>query len=190
MPIHLQFVFTFEDYLNANRLYAKSSLWMRLNYFLARIGLPIFGILFIAATFWAAKFIDSWPLLVFEFAIGLFLTFYPFYFRFKLKRCYDRTRMGSGERTFDFDDTIILLEEANAKSEVNWAAIKSFSEDKNSFLIYLAPAKMIMVPKRICPEPQLTELRDMCRRKITNPAPLNWQDSHSFVSWSVPKIWA
>lgn len=169
MTVHLHFDFNFDDYLNAQRLHAKSSWWLRINYLLARIGLPIFGIVIIAATLWAVKFIDSLPLLIFEFSIGLFLTFYPVYFRFKLKRCYVRTRIGSGERTFDFDDTIILLEEANAKSEVNWAAVRSFSEDENSFLIYLAPAKMIMVPKRICPEPQLTELHEMCRRNIAKP---------------------
>jgi hypothetical protein len=166
MNVHLHFAFIFDDYLNAQRLHAKSSWWLRINYFLARIGLPILGVIILGFNFWVAQFTRSWPLLVFEFAIGLFLTFYPVYFRFKLKRCYVRTRIGSGERTFDFDDKIILLEEANAKSEVNWAAVKSFSEDKDSFLIYLAPAKMIMVPKRICPEPQLTELRDMCQRNI------------------------
>ena len=166
MPVHLNFAFTFQDYFNAQKLHAKSSWWLRLNLFLAQIGLPILGVSIILFMLWAFRFIDSLPLVLFEFGIGLFLSFYPFYFRLRMKRCYNRILIGSGERTYDFDDSKILLEEANAKSEILWPAVRSFAEDKDSFLIYLAPAKLIMVPKRVCSEPQLSELREMCRRNI------------------------
>jgi hypothetical protein len=167
MPVHLHFTFTFEDYFKGQLLYAKSGWWTRMNYFLARIGAPILGAVILAGNFWLMRFAEPGPFMIINLSFGLFFTLYPLYFRFKLKRCYLRTRTGSGERTLDFNNEVIKTEEANAKSELNWAVVRSFSEDKDTFLLYLAPAKMVMIPKRICSESQLTELRDMLQRNIS-----------------------
>jgi hypothetical protein len=54
----------------------------------------------------------------------------------------------------------------NSKSELNWKAIKSFRENKRIFILYLAPARFIAIPKRVFSEAQIEELRTLLLRKI------------------------
>jgi hypothetical protein len=166
MQVQLQFNFTFEDYMNGQLLAATRSWWPRLNLFFAKWVIPAIGILNIILAFMIAGNGISWVVFGGMLCLGTYLTLYRFSYRLRLKRCYARTLIGSGLRKFDFTDEMITLEESNAKSEVQWAAVRSYLENKSIFLVFLAPAKMIMVPKRICTESQLSELRELCRRNI------------------------
>ena len=167
MSVHLKFDPTFDDYKNAQFLHLKSSTWLRINRFFAMIGNPIIGILLILLSVWLASLRISTPLMLFESAIGLYLVLYPLVFRRRLRRCYVRTRVGSGECTLNFSDELIAAEQAHAKSQIQWGAVSKFSEDTKSFLIYLAPAKFFYIPKRFCSDIQLTQLREMVARNIT-----------------------
>jgi hypothetical protein len=166
MPIHLQFTLTLEDYMHGQRLHAKKSWWPRLNYFLCLYGYPALGLAGILLAIYLFR--TATPLYVATGALGasLVLIGYRPYALFQLKRCYRRTRVGTGERTNVFDEASIRTESANTKGEIQWSAVRSISEDKNILLIYIAEAMMFMIPKRICPEPQLTELRELCQRSI------------------------
>lgn len=172
MPIHLQFTLTLEDYVNAQFLYTRRSWWMSLNYFLYLYGFPALGLLGLLSTIYLFQIGTQLYSMIAVLAASLFLICYRPYYFFRLKRCYTQTRIGSGESSYDFDETLIRLEENNAMSEIKWAAVRSIAEDKNTFLIYIARAKAIMVPKRVCPEPQLTELRELCQRGIAARAAL------------------
>jgi hypothetical protein len=74
--------------------------------------------------------------------------------------------MGDGSRVIDFDQNSIRANEANVKSEVEWAAIQSIKEDKNIMMLYLAPAKFVMIPKRARFEEQYSELQELFRQNI------------------------
>jgi hypothetical protein len=49
---------------------------------------------------------------------------------------------------------------------MEWKAIHYFREDKSVFLLYLAPAKFIAIPKRVCTEEKITELRSLLSRQV------------------------
>jgi hypothetical protein len=98
--------------------------------------------------------------------LGIFLLLYPAYMHFRLKQCYTRTRLGDGSRVIDFDQHSIKTNEANAKSEVGWVAIQFVREDKNVMMLYLAPAKFIMISKSACSVEQLNEIRGLFPRNI------------------------
>jgi hypothetical protein len=49
---------------------------------------------------------------------------------------------------------------------MEWKGIHYFREDKNVFLLYLAPAKFLAIPKRVCTEEQITEFRSLLSRQV------------------------
>ena len=69
--------------------------------------------------------------------------------------------------TFEFDDTGIRSTTQGTRGEIEWSAIRAVREDEKLLLIYLAPAKMFMIPKRVCTPGQLEELRQLCKSRIT-----------------------
>src|SRR5664279_5460645 len=149
MLVHLEFTLGFNDYLDAQRLHARRSWWPRFNQFMGRFGFPIWGALILIFAYLIHGPGDRLFVLMMS-ACGVFLLLYPFYIRFKLKRCYTRTRMDTGDCTFEFEGTCIRSEGSGTKSEINWSAIQSLSENDKVFLLYLAPAKFIVIPKRVC----------------------------------------
>jgi hypothetical protein len=54
----------------------------------------------------------------------------------------------------------------HSKSEIEWCAIQSFSEDESLFLLYLAPGRFLAIPKRVCTTEQIEELRLLFQRQI------------------------
>jgi hypothetical protein len=162
MPVHVEFTTTFEDYLSAQRLHATRNAWSRFNDFAARRLNPALGVLIlIFAVLLSVPKINWSSSLILMVPCGLILLFYPIYMRNRLKRCYVRTRLGNGLRTIDFDLNSIKAVEENVKSEIEWAAIQSVREDKNVIMLYLAPAKFMMIPTRVCSDEQRNELRQI-----------------------------
>jgi len=166
MAIQLKFTLTLQDYLEAQRLHTKRGCWPRLGWALAYTVIPVFGILWVVSTFFQFRIKDSPGLFAFEVAVGLFLACYPLYLRLRWKRCYLRTRPEQDECTVEFDDSIIRIRSATMSTEVQWQAVRSYSENKKLFLLYLAPAKFIAIPKRICLEPEIDELRRLFTHEI------------------------
>jgi hypothetical protein len=166
MPVHLQFNLSFQDYVEAQRLHAKRGWWPRLVLALGYTLVPIIGVLLIGLAFLLFRDDVSLSLAVLELGLGLFLVSYPLYLRLRWKRCYVRTRSESEDCTIDFDKERIKTQAANMRSEVEWSAIRSFSEGKNAFLLYFAPAKFFVVPKRVCTAQQVEELRSLFKAEI------------------------
>jgi len=69
--------------------------------------------------------------------------------------------------TFEFDETSIRSTTQGTRGEIEWSAIRALREDEKLLLIYLAPAKMFMIPKRVCTPAQIEELRQLCQSRTT-----------------------
>ena len=85
--------------------------------------------------------------------------------RTRLKQTYKQAG-GGCEETLEVDETQILLQGANWKSEFLWPAVSSFSEDEKTFLLDLAPGKSIVIPKRLCSSDRIDELRALFTAQI------------------------
>jgi hypothetical protein len=166
MPTSIQFTITFNDYLNAQRLHSKSRWWKRLVQIANRMVLPAFGVLLVIGGVAIARDGESSKSFLLVIGCGLFLLSYPLLARLYLGYCYRVTRAGTGECEFDFNSDSIQTRTTNTKGEVQWPAIRSFSEDKKSFLLYIAPAKFFVIPKRVCSEDQINELRSLFQTQV------------------------
>jgi hypothetical protein len=166
MPIRLQFTLTLDDYVAAQRLHAKRGWWPRLILVLAYTLVPFLGVLWLLFTASFIRIADSPALFVFELGVGLFLVSFPLYLRLRWKRCYRRTRTEPGDCTIEFDRSMIRIQQSKMRSEVEWPAVRSLSENKKVFLLYLAAAKFVVIPKRICSEQQIEELHSLFQQEI------------------------
>ena len=166
MPIRLEFSLSFEDYSNAQSLHARRGWWPRFNLILARFIAPAFGAVFIVCGLLSlGQAVIGIPFIL-TIGCGLFLIALPLDRRLKLKRCYKRTRMGTGQSSVEFAETQIRTQVTNCKSEIEWNAVRSFAENQKVFLLYLAPAKFIVIPKRVCVDNTIDNLRMLFREKI------------------------
>jgi hypothetical protein len=166
MPIELRFTLTFADYVQAQHLHAKRGLWPRLSLFLAYILLPLFGVFWLLFAVFFIRITESPGFFVFEVGVGLFLVCYPLYMRWRWKRCYLRTRTESEETTIEMDQSTIRIQASKMRSEIQWAGVRSYSESQKLFMLYVAPAKFVAIPKRACSEHQIDELRSLFRQAV------------------------
>jgi hypothetical protein len=166
MPLHLEFTLSFPDYIAAQKLHARRSWWPRLNWFMLHIGFAVWGGLLIVLGFLIMAMGTPLGFVLLCIAGGVFLMGYPFYTRYRLKWCYTQTRNGSEISRVDFEEGSIRYEGPNAKTEYAWSAIRSFAEDASTFALYLAPAKFIIISKRLCTPEQINELRALFQQKV------------------------
>jgi len=54
----------------------------------------------------------------------------------------------------------------NSASEIGWKAIHDVNQDSNLFMLYLAPAKFLAIPKRICSAAQIEELNQLFASQV------------------------
>ena len=167
MAVHLQFTPTFDDYLCALRLHAKRSAWSLLNDFAARWLSPALGVAILILALLISGPGVSWTApFILMILCAILLLSYPIYMRFRFRQCYTRTRIGDGRRVIDLDRSSIKCQEGNVKSEVEWVAIRTVKEDKNLIMLYIAPAKFIMIPKTACSEEQRSELQTLFQQNV------------------------
>lgn len=159
----IQYELTFDDYRAAQRLHALRSFWSRLVRILTLYIYPVAG--FIILLLGLSLFREGASVHTL-FICGIVLVCCPLYLRIQLRRCYKRTRSGNGSCQLTFDEETIRVEGQYSKGEMDWKAIHSFREDAKVFLLYLAPAKFIAIPKRVCSEEQITELKGFFLQKV------------------------
>lgn len=166
MPIHLQFTLSLKDYQNAMRLHARRTWWRRIARVVNLFVFPILGIVFIVLAFAMERDPNSTGSTIFVGVSGVFLLCYPFCFHYRLKSCYRRTRVDDGSVTLDLSEEGIHSESSNTKTNISWNALHSFAENKHLFMLYLAPARFIAIPKHVCTAQQIDELRSLFQRCI------------------------
>ena len=135
--------------------------------FMYRFGFPAWGLLLVILGIVLATLHTPGFLLAIVFVAGVFLMSYPVYMHFRLKHCFRQTRTGDGSMTFEFDETGIRSTTQGTRGEIEWSAIRAVRENEKLLLIYLAPAKMFMLPKRVFTAAQLEELRQLCQSRTT-----------------------
>lgn len=167
--MQIQYKVTFTDYLAAQALHAKRNGRALFLYILSRYIYPVLGgcflIFLLLANRPAYKLLTSPGNYLGLFACVVLLAC-PLLMRWSLKRIYTRTRSGPGDCTIEFAQDVIQTRMEHAKSELEWPAIRRFAEDEKAFLLYLAQAKFIVIPKRVCTAEQIHELRALFTSRI------------------------
>jgi len=87
-----------------------------------------------------------------------------------LKSCYKRTRSDSGACKVTLEHERIQFEGSASKGELAWRAVKQLRENDAVFLLYTAPAKFMVLPKRACTAAQIEEFKALFDRCICPPA--------------------
>jgi hypothetical protein len=165
-PIKLRFTLGVKEYLAAQYFHAESSVWLYANLFAARFVLPVIGVLLIVQSVSLWRHGNQSVLPFFLAPLGVFFVLYPLYYRFNLRHCYTRSRTGNDECELLFDEDTIRVQGPNSSGEMKWAAFKKFSENDKLYLLYLAPAKFIIVPKHYFETGQVDEFRALLARKL------------------------
>lgn len=166
MQIH--YTLSFQDYPAALALNARKNAFIFICRLLGFYGFSIFGLLLLASLPWSRAGANHWA--GFDWTNVVFDTFLiamPLFFRCVYWWQYRRTVSRSGVITLSLDPELIRCQSEHTKSEIEWAAIKRFAENKKSFLLYLMPGKFLIVPKRICSARQIDELRALFQASIT-----------------------
>jgi hypothetical protein len=166
MLIHLKFNLSLSDYLDAQALHARNNWWRRLNYFAARFVLPVIGVILILQALLMFRTRMPGMFVVIALGLGVFLVFYPWYYRGRLKRCYRRTRTDNGEISVELGESLIHVRTQTSNSELSWKAVQFFLEDQKLFMLYLAPAKFIALPKRVFSHEQIGELQSLLASQV------------------------
>jgi hypothetical protein len=166
MPIHIEYTSTFSDYLSAQRLHAKRSAWSRFNDLGVRVLSPVLGTVILLLALLISGPGVSWTgPFVFMIACAVILLIYPLNYRYRLKSCYERTRIADGARRFDFHQETIQTQEGHTRSELDWSAVQLIRENKEVMMLYVAPAKFLLIPKRASFSHQIDEVRQLCLSK-------------------------
>jgi hypothetical protein len=165
MPIHLEFTLTFEDYLNAVRLHARKTWWSQCILLFQEFVAPILGIMI--GTYAVLQAVHGALGVPFIVMVGCALYMVagtnP---RSRMRWTYNQTEAGKGSEALDLDELQIVSQGLTWRYEFRWAAFCSFSEDRKTLLLHLAPGKSIIVPKRVCTVHQLEALRNLLTKKM------------------------
>jgi len=97
---------------------------------------------------------------------GSYLILCPFYLNWRLMRVYKRTRRQKNECKTTLSEEGLLLDAGNMKSGIDWTAVLFFSENSKIFMLYIAQANFIAIPKRVCSMERIEELRSLFQRRI------------------------
>jgi len=170
MPIQADFTLSFDDYLAAQRLHNTRSWGPRTWQVLSRTLVPALGVVFIALGLLMIGPKVSWFAVCYVIGAGIFSLFYPLYMRFRYKRLYRRSLTNGGNCAVKFDFDGIQTAGSNSKSEIGWKAITHFRENNQIFLLYLAPARFLSLPKRACTAAQIEDVRALFAQCISPPA--------------------
>jgi len=157
--MQITFKISLKDFFAAQALHAKRSEISFVGYCTARYFYPFLGVCILAFELTPHPSRGSQNMHLFSIACGIFLILLPVYLYYVTRRAYKRSMSGSGACTVDFSTEFLRTTGEHSKSEIKWSAIRSFSEDKACFLLYLAPARFLILPKRFCSSTQVDELR-------------------------------
>lgn len=162
----LAYSLTFPDYKAAQALHAKRSEIRYLAHCLARYVYPIFGVLILVYEFTPHHLGESPQTKLIGTLFGLVLLCFPIYMYWVTRRSYIRTRSTTEDCSVEFGQEMIRTQGPHTRSELEWTAIQSSFEDRKLFLLYLAPARFVVIPKRVCTAEQVDELRMLLQANV------------------------
>ena len=162
----VEYNLTFRDYKAIQTLHAKRSAIPYLAHSVSRYLYPVFGICILVFEFTPRHFVGSPHPKLIGTVCGLLLACLPLYLEWAWRRSYKRMRIGAGDCSIEFDDEMIRSKGLHTRSEMEWTATQSSSEDSKVFLLYLAPARFVVIPKRVCTNEQMNELRTLLQNHV------------------------
>lgn len=165
--MRLQYRLTDSDFLDAQSLHAKRGIVPVALHFVIYFVSPAAGLFFCFGVFAAAKADRFARFDWVGLTLGVFWIVLPLLYRRLLVYQFRRTRTGQGDSVLTFEADKIHCADEHTKSEIEWKAIRRFSENKKVVLLYLAAGKFIVIPKRVCSPEQIEELRQLFQAKIS-----------------------
>jgi uncharacterized protein YhhL (DUF1145 family) len=155
------------DYLAAQHPHYRQTLSKRLSLILIYGVFPLLGILF--GFFYLLSLVHpTGKPFSFTFVISTaFLLLIPLWFQFNLRRLYKKSRVSDENCNLQFTDENIYAEMPGySKSTVERRAIRNYKEGGKAILLYMAPTRFFVVPKRVLKLGQRDELIALLDRKI------------------------
>jgi hypothetical protein len=168
--MRFQYRLTFQDFLASLALHSKRNLFRSFFRLLFTFGFPILGLfqwISVLFNFAARDRADIFWTLFF----GATLVAFPFWFRFLYWIHYRRTVSQESDTAIDLDPDKIRCQSAHTRSEIEWTGILRFAEDKRTFILYTAPGKYLLIPKRVCSDQEVAQLRILLQERINPQAP-------------------
>jgi len=166
--MNVQFELTLEDFRAAHSLARSTHAAARFQRIL-RVSAPLLGFLLVLSFTVAiglgkqAAIEPLRPALY----LGLGLLALPLVVHYGQRQTYMRSfpdKQGSRLITISVDqDGVTSGMPGVAESRYGWSAVRSFVEDKNIALIYVAQVNFLMLPKRAFTSDQLTSVRSLMR---------------------------
>lgn len=164
----IEYSLTLRDYKAAQTLHAKRSEIPYLAHCVSRYLYPTLGICILIFVFTSHHTVASSQSKAIGTICALICVCLPLYIEWTARRSYKGTRSGTGNCTLEISQEIITTKSVHSKSEVEWSAIRSSAEDRTTFLLYLAPARFLVIPKRVCTDGQVNELRALLQNNVKN----------------------
>lgn len=153
--------------MDAQRTHA----WRRYSPAMARLQRtlePFVGVFLILFAVHLARIHANPAIVLLEFLLGLYVLLAsrvlgPFLYR----RAYrERHSNGPDVTALDFEHDAILVDcPEDSSDRLEWPAIRGTIESETTLLLYLAPARFLIIPKRFVEESQLTALANLLREK-------------------------
>lgn len=165
--MRLSYNLTLSDYLVAQHLHYWRKFSLRLILILNYLVFPLLGLVGLALYIiskvshpqeaWGAGFLP---------AIAILLAL-PVLFQFNLRRSYKKSRVTDADCIFELtDDNIQTDLPGYARSTIEWQAVRQYLENKKTILVYIAPTRFFVVPKRVLADGQREELLGLLERHI------------------------
>jgi hypothetical protein len=165
--MRITFTPTQKDFIDAQRTHA----WRRYRPAMARLQRalePFVGVFLILFAVNLARTHANPAIVLLEFVLGLYVLFAsrvlgPFLYR----RAYrQRDRTGPDVTALQFEDDAIYMDSpGDSSSRLEWPAILGTIESETTLLLYLAPARFLIIPKRFLEGSQLSDLTTLLREK-------------------------
>jgi hypothetical protein len=165
--MRITFTPTQKDFMDAQRTHA----WRRYNPAMARLQRalePFVGVFLILFSVHLARTNANRGIVLLEFVLGLYVLLAsrvlgPFLYR----RAYrQRDSTGPDVTALDFEhDAIYMDSPGHSSGKLEWPAILGTIESETTLLLYLAPARFLIIPKRFLEGSQLKDLSHLLREK-------------------------
>jgi len=165
--MQIQFELSLADFLDAQRLHATRNFFRRVLRVVNFYAFPVFGACMLCLAISTRA--DRSPALV-MLICSLVLMGYPAYYRFTMLRTYKRTRTAEGACSLIFEESGVRIGSTNFKSDINWSAFQTKRENNKVILLYIAPGKFVVIPKRACSDEDIREIRAMLSRHLRSPS--------------------
>lgn len=171
-----EWILEYQDYLAAQDLFNRGSLWRRFSIFTIKWMLPGFAVLLVLLLV-TGHLLDpernSWNAVITCWPFVLFVSIMRFFYWFNLKQVYKRIFL-NGDSTkpvyMEIDDERVLSGiPGSSEGKFLWPAIIKFSENDHIALLHVSKCLFLMIPKNKLHPEQWLEMKQTIQRHVSAP---------------------